>query len=84
MTYTLHQLAPGSYDLALDGKVVGSVSRNVTPGGQEQGWRAELLEDLPREQRPSPFSGVEHPFRTLDAVKSWLGGADVVHNLRNQ
>ena len=33
MTYTLHQLAAGSYDLALDGVIVGDVVRDVTPGG---------------------------------------------------
>ncbi|GJD95465.1 hypothetical protein [Methylobacterium iners] len=84
MTYTLHQLAAGSYDLALDGEVVGSVVRNVSPRGEERGWRAELLEDLSPEQRPSPFSGIEHPFRTLEAVMAWLGGAAIVENLPNQ
>jgi hypothetical protein len=84
MTYTLHQLAAGSYDLALDGEVVGSVVRNVSPRGEERGWRAELLEDLSPEQRPNPFSGIEHPFRTLEAVMAWLGGAAIVENLTNQ
>jgi hypothetical protein len=30
MTYTLHQLAVGSYDLALDGIIVGSVIQAVS------------------------------------------------------
>ncbi|TXM94672.1 hypothetical protein [Methylobacterium sp. WL116] len=62
MTYTLHQLAAGSYDLALDGVIVGDVVRDVTPGGQVKGWRAELLDDVPVEQMPLPFSGIEHRF----------------------
>lgn len=33
MTYTLHQLASGSYDLALDGVIVGGVVRETTAGG---------------------------------------------------
>lgn len=81
MTYTLQQLAPGSYDLVLDGTIIGSVVRNVSPGGREEGWSAELLEDLPPEQRPRPFSGIEHAFDTLEAAKAWLGGADVVESV---
>ena len=78
MTYTLHQLAPGSYDLALDGVIVGSVVRDVTAADALMGWRAELLDDLPPEQRPSPFTDAEHLFRTLEAAMAWLGGAAVV------
>lgn len=29
MTYALYGLAPGSYDLVLDGRIVGSVVREV-------------------------------------------------------
>lgn len=37
MAYTLYRLAPGSYDLLLDGKVVGSVVRNVSTRGDVKG-----------------------------------------------
>ncbi|GJD42847.1 hypothetical protein AFCDBAGC_0689 [Methylobacterium cerastii] len=77
MTYTLHQLAAGSYDLALDGVIVGDVVRDVTPGGQVKGWRAELLDDVPVEQIPRPFSAIEHQFHSLEAVAEWLGGAPI-------
>ncbi|GJD95876.1 hypothetical protein [Methylobacterium iners] len=33
MAYTLHRLAAGSYDLALDDVMVGSVVREVGPSG---------------------------------------------------
>jgi hypothetical protein len=32
MAYRLHSLAPGSYDLALDGAIVGSVVREIRSG----------------------------------------------------
>lgn len=72
-----------SYDLVLDGTTIGSVVQNVLPGGREEGWRAKLLEDLPPEQRPSPFSAIEHAFDTLEAAKAWLGGADVAESVSN-
>jgi hypothetical protein len=46
MTYSLIQLAPGAYDLLLNGEVMGSVVRNGAR--QPYMWTAELLEDLPR------------------------------------
>lgn len=46
MTYTLHQLAVGSYDLALGGIIIGSVVQDIAPGGSSRGWRAELLDEL--------------------------------------
>jgi hypothetical protein len=41
MTYSLIQLAPGAYDLVLDGEVMGSVVRNGSR--QPYTWTAELL-----------------------------------------
>lgn len=73
MSYTLHRLAPGSYDLLLDGMVVGSVVRDVSKGGDVRGWHAELLEeDSPL---PAPFTQEAHRFDTLEAAVVWLGGA---------
>jgi hypothetical protein len=42
MTYSLTQLAPGAYDLLLNGEVMGSVVRHSSR--QPYTWTAELLE----------------------------------------
>jgi hypothetical protein len=80
MAYKLHRLVAGSYDLVLDGKVVGSVVRNASVSGDLRGWRVELIEDLPPEQRPEPFTEAEHAFRTFNAAWAWLGGPDVIED----
>ena len=71
MTYSLIQLAPGAYDLLLNGEVMGSVVRNGSQ--QPYTWTAELLEALPRTKRPAPFKEVEHDFPTLEELRNWLG-----------
>lgn len=81
MTYTLRRLAAGSYDLLLHGKVVGGVVRNISASGEARGWRAELIEDLPSEQRPEPFTEAERTFRTLAAARKWLDGPEVIQDL---
>ena len=78
MTYTLHRLAAGSYDLALDDALMGSVVLEISSGGQMEGWRVELLDDLPEVLRPHPFTQTEHHFDTLEAAQAWLGGAPVI------
>jgi hypothetical protein len=78
MAYTLHRLAAGSYDLLLRGKVVGSIVRNISASGEARGWRVELIEDLPPEQRPEPFTEAEHAFRTFNAAWKWVGGPEVI------
>lgn len=75
MPYTLHRLAPGSYDLLLDGKVVGSVVRDITKGSLVRGWDAELLSAAP--PLPAPFTREAYRFGTLEAAVAWLGGASV-------
>ncbi|POR40393.1 hypothetical protein [Methylobacterium sp. V23] len=84
MTYTLHQLAVGSYDLALDGIIIGSVVQDIAPGGSSRGWRAELLDELTPDQWPIPFRGIEPPFRTLEAAMAWLNGAAIVEGHSQQ
>ncbi|MCJ2038806.1 hypothetical protein MKK55_07530 [Methylobacterium sp. J-059] len=79
MTYTLHRLAAGSYDLVLDGVIVRSVVREVSADGGHRAWHAELLDHLPPDRRPSPFLEIEHAFPTLDAATVWLGGATVLN-----
>ena len=67
MTYSLIQLAPGAYDLLLNGQVMGSVVR-AGHRSTNTTWTAELLEDLPRTKRPAPFKETEHDFATLEEV----------------
>ncbi|GJE42754.1 hypothetical protein [Methylobacterium soli] len=80
MPYTLYRLAAGSYDLLLDGTVMGGVVRDVPPDGDVRRWRAELLDDLPPLQRPQPFTEIEHRFDSLEEVVSWLGDAAITNN----
>jgi hypothetical protein len=80
MAYTLHRLAPGSYDLALDDAIMGSVVRDISPGGHGAGWRVQLLDDLPSVLRPHPFTQTEHHFPSLEAAMAWLGGATVAES----
>ncbi|HEV2603768.1 MAG TPA: hypothetical protein VGU24_08935 [Microvirga sp.] len=69
-SYTLERLAPGSYDVVLDGRVVASLVRSGP--SSEATWTAELLEDLPPEGRPAPFTAQEHRFGTLEEARLWL------------
>ena len=78
MAYTLHRLAAGSYDLALEDGIMGSVVREVSPSGRTEGWRVELLDDLLAVLKPPPFTQAEHHFPTLEAAVAWLGDASVV------
>jgi hypothetical protein len=71
MPYTLSWLAPGSYDVLLDGVIVASLVRsgethNVT-------WTAELLENVHPRRRPAPFTEIEHMFNSLEEAEEWLG-----------
>ena len=70
MAYFLTKLAPGSYDLWLNGRIIGSVVR----GGSEDApiWIAELLVNVPPEQRPPPLTKAEHEFPTLGELRQWL------------
>jgi len=67
MTYSLIQLAPGAYDLLLNGEVMGSVVRTGYRS-PDTTWTAELLEDLPPSKRPAPSVEIEHSFPTLEDV----------------
>lgn len=70
MTYTLQRLAPGSFDLLLDGKVVGSLVREVSKDGYEGDWLVETLTASP--PYPDPFTSETHKFGTLKAAVDWL------------
>jgi hypothetical protein len=76
MPYRLIQLAPGSYDLLLHGKIIGSIVRSGARTDQVM-WTAELLNDPAPGQGPLPFIRVEHTFKTLEDVCTWLGGPEI-------
>ena len=70
------QLAPGAYDLYLDGTVVRCGVR------QPETWGAELLEDWPKGKRPAPFRKIEHSFPFVEELCGWLGHPNVATNHR--
>jgi hypothetical protein len=72
MSYRLSKLAPGSYDIILDGLIIAGLVRSTT-GRHYVKWTAELLVDLPLGEMPSPFAETEHEFPTLEAACTWLG-----------
>ena len=75
MVYRLSQLAPGSYDVLLNGVIIASL---VQSGRTDDAtWTAELLVDLPPEERPTPFTGMEHMFVSLEEARQWLGDAEI-------
>jgi hypothetical protein len=74
MAYRLVMLAPGSYDLLLNGIAIASVVRSVRT---DKGWTAELLIDVPPETRPWPFEELEHEFSDFEEVRRWLGHPEV-------
>ncbi len=76
MTYRLLRLAPGSYDLELNGEVVASIVRDGDRGHHSAKWYAELLANTG--PRPPPFSEAVHEFGSFDAVMTWLGYPDLV------
>ena len=74
MTYRLSRLAPGSYDVLLNGEIIASLVRSGT--SENAIWTAELLADLPRNERPAPFTDQEHTFASLKDAQQWLGVAE--------
>jgi hypothetical protein len=50
MPYTLSRLAPGSYDVLLDGVIVAGLVRSGTSTSAT--WTAELLVDVHPRRRP--------------------------------
>ena len=74
MTYRLIRLAPGSYDLELDGKVMASVVRDGSHRHHAAGWFAELLDEAG--PKPAPFTEPVHEFGSFDEAAAWLGYPD--------
>jgi hypothetical protein len=75
MPYTLSRLAPGSYDVLLDGVIIVSLVRSGTTSNAT--WTAEFLVDVHPRRRPAPFTKTEHTFGSLDDAQNWLGGAEI-------
>jgi len=71
MPNRLSKLAAGSYDVILNGVIIASLV--WTDMGAHRRWTAELLVDLPPEERPPPFTAPEHDFATLEEACRWLG-----------
>ena len=67
MTYTLSRLAPGSYDVLLDGEIIASLARNGPSDCST--WSAELLADTPAGEMPAPFLGPDHTFQSLEEAR---------------
>ena len=75
MIYSLSRLAPGSYDVLLDGVIVASL---VGCGSSDNTkWTAELLADGPSWKRPAPFTAPEHSFSSLGEARQWLGNPEI-------
>ena len=70
MIYKLSRLAPGSYDVLLNGVIIASLVRNGL--SEDAPWTAELLVDLPSGERPAPFTEPEHTFASLEEARQWL------------
>lgn len=73
MTYTIERLAPGSYDILLHGEAIAALIRFGDGTDRASRWTAELLLELPRDERPAPFIEIEHQFDTFADACDWLG-----------
>jgi hypothetical protein len=75
MPYTLSRLAPGSYDVLLNGAILARLVRSGST--DEATWTAELLVDVHPRRRPAPFTETEHTFGSLEEAQTWLGIIDI-------
>ena len=73
MTYTVEQLAPGSYDVLRDGVVIASLVLDIHRGSRPDTWSVELLAEVPAIKRPAPFMKQRHVFNSRPAALEWLG-----------
>jgi hypothetical protein len=75
MPYTLSRLAPGSYDVLLNGAILASLVRSGST--DDATWTAELLVDVHPRRRPAPFTETEHTFASLKEAQEWLWNAEI-------
>jgi glycogen debranching enzyme len=82
MTYHLTKLAPGSYDVWLNGVIVASLVRNGSTS--DAPWTAELLKEFGPGEMPEPFTAPEHTFASLEEARVWLGGPVLGPGMRSE
>ena len=63
MPYTLSRLAPGSYDVLLEGVIIASLVRSGKT--DNAAWTAELLVDVASEEKACPLHGGRTHVRQL-------------------
>jgi len=73
VTYTVEQLAPGSYDVLRDGTAIAALVRVISRGEPSDMWQIELLDEMPASARPAPFTSQWHTFKSRSAALEWLG-----------
>ena len=72
-SYTVEQLAAGSYRRPARRHRVASLVRCGGTDATGEEWQVELLDELPPFKRPDPFVDLSHTFRSLPATLDWLG-----------
>lgn len=72
MPYTVERLAPGSFDVRLDGKVVASLVAETNERSLRTTWHVELLDESDGGSRPAPFTRALHKFDSLGSACEWL------------
>lgn len=76
MPYTLVRLASGSYDVVRDCEVIAGLVRNGSTSNAP--WTAELLHNVPPQERPAPFTELEHSFGSLEEARLWLAADELM------
>lgn len=74
MSYKLFKLAPGSYDMALNGVIIGSVVQDLANPSL---WLAELLINPEPQNFPPPFTQLVHEFASFEELRRWLGSPEL-------
>lgn len=69
--YTVKELAPGSFDVLLDGSLIAALTHSID--GLGGGWRIDLLSEISPSECPPPFESQSHIFVSQQAALEWLG-----------
>lgn len=69
--YTVEKLAPGSYDVLLDGRLIAALTRGIDD--LEEPWRLDLLAETSPSEFPQPFTAQSHAFNSYREALYWLG-----------
>lgn len=57
--------------MLLGGSLVATLVHSVD--GMGEGWRIDLLDEVPASERPTPFTAQSHVFHSYPAALKWLG-----------